>query len=445
MEKDLTRGSSFNLILGLALPQILSAILQQLYSSADALIVGNYIGQEALGGIGLSTPITTLLLSLVMGMSSGVAVIVGQYFGAKNYKKIKSIMQTALISLGLLSVLLSLGGILVTDPLLRMISTPEPVFVHASSYIKIYLMGTIFTMVYNLYFAVLRAIGDVKSPLIFLVISACLNIFLDIYFVLGLGLGAGACALATVIAQGLSSVLIIFYIRKRVPILSIEFTKIRFFPSDFRLIRRYGLPPSIQMSIRSLGTLATQNILNSYGVSALAGYSSAVRVDSFIIMPYENIGLALSSFTGQNIGARKYARVQKGLRASFTILIVTSLVLCPLVYIFSDKLVLIFIEDYAHDALAYGSQMLRYLSFMYIFLGLFSCLSGLLRGSGDNNFALYGSIFSILARIVATYGLNYLIGIRSVWLGQGIGWISGFVFLYLRYKSNGWKDKGLID
>ncbi|NLW42022.1 MAG: MATE family efflux transporter [Tissierellia bacterium] len=443
MERDLTRGNPLNLILGLAVPQVLGAILQLLYNTVDALVVGNFVGEAALAGVGLSAPITFLMNSVMFGLGAGVSIAVGQYFGAREYEDMREAIGTAVVSLVPLTIIISILAFFATDPMLRLINTPPEAFQHASDYLKIIFTGTIFMLMYNLYSSVLRAVGDARSPLLFLGIAATINIVLDLLFVIVFNMGTAGAAYATVASQGLSSLFCLLYIKRKLPLISLQKDEYKFKKEKFKLIMRFGVPSSIQMSIISLGNMAVQNLLNGYGVQAVAGFTAGIRIDSFIVMPYMNVGIALANYTGQNMGAGLYDRVKEGLASAYKILVGISVVTLPIVWLFTTNLVGIFLDSGSSESLDIGVAMLRGLVPLYIFLGLLNNTSGLLRGSGDNMWSLYGSIVSIGTRILGAYLLNPILGISSIWFGQGLGWIVGFVFVYIRFLSGKWKDKGI--
>lgn len=443
LERDLTRGNPLNLILGLAVPQVLGAILQLLYNTVDALVVGNFVGEAALAGVGLSAPITFLMNSVMFGLGAGVSIAVGQYFGAREYEDMREAIGTAVVSLVPLTIMISILAFFATDPMLRLINTPPEAFQHASDYLKIIFTGTIFMLMYNLYSSVLRAVGDARSPLLFLGIAATINIVLDLLFVIVFNMGTAGAAYATVASQGLSSLFCLLYIKRKLPLISLQKDEYKFKKEKFKLIMRFGVPSSIQMSIISLGNMAVQNLLNGYGVQAVAGFTAGIRIDSFIVMPYMNVGIALANYTGQNMGAGLYDRVKEGLASAYKILVGISVVTLPIVWLFTTNLVGIFLDSGSSESLDIGVAMLRGLVPLYIFLGLLNNTSGLLRGSGDNMWSLYGSIVSIGTRILGAYLLNPILGISSIWFGQGLGWIVGFVFVYIRFLSGKWKDKGI--
>ncbi len=443
MERDLTRGNPLNLILALSIPQVLGAILQLMYNTVDAIIVGNFVGESALAGVGLSVPITFLMNSIMLGMGAGVSVVVGQYFGAKDYEDMRESVGTSIVSLVPITIVISILAFVTTEPILRLINTPPEAFQHASDYMKIYFSGMIFMLLYNLYSSVLRAVGDARSPLLFLAIAASINVGLDLLFVVKFNMGTAGAAYATVVSQGISSLFCVIYIKKKLPLLSLSRKEYKFTQRKFNLIMRFGLPSAIQMSVISLGNMAIQNLLNSYGVQAVAGFTSAFRIDSFIVMPYMNVGIALASFTGQNIGALLFDRVQEGLKSAYKILVAISLIGLPIVWFFTSQLVGIFLDSSSVESINIGVSMLRGLVPFYIFLGLLNNTTGLLRGAGDNMWSLYGSLVVMVVRIIAAYMLNPILGISSIWYGQVIGWIAGFVFVYARFLSGRWKEKGI--
>ncbi|MDO5027834.1 MAG: MATE family efflux transporter [Bacillota bacterium] len=444
MERDLTKGDPLKLILALAVPQILSAILQLLYNTVDALIVGNYVGEAGLAGVGISMPIIFFLSSVVIGTAAGLSIIVSQYFGAKDYKNMKDSIGTSIVSLAFITIAVTLIGIFGTDIILRAMHTPAEAFDHASGYLKIYFAGTVFTLMFNLYSAILRAVGDTKSPLLFLAISAGLNIILDLVFIINFSMGTRGAALATIISQGFSSLFCLIYIKHKLPLLHLERQHYKYRHKKFKMVLRYGLPSAFQMSVIAIGNILVQSLINGYGVYSAAGYSSAIRIDSFIVLPYMNVGVALSNYSGQNIGAKEYKRVGQGLSVAARLLVLISAITLPIVWIFAEELIAIFIKTQTGESIRIGARMLRDLVPFYIFLGFLNNISGLLRGAGDNMHSLYGSLVSIGSRVIFAYSLNPILGISSVWYGSAIGWVLGAAYVFGRYKSGKWKTKGII-
>lgn len=444
MVRDLTKGDPLKLIISLSLPLILSAVLQQLYNTVDSYIVGNFVGEAALAAVGLSFPIMFLINSIMIGMSMGVSVIVSQYFGAGEYEELKKTIATAIMFLAATTIVISVVGYNVADGILGLMNTPAEVMPHASGYLKVIFVGTIFTLLYNLYSGILRAVGDTKSPLIFLSIAASLNVVLDLLFVVGFHMGTRGAAIATIISQGVSSLFCIIYVKRKIPLVDLKREDYVFDSHKFNLIVRFGLPTAFQQSIISIGIMAIQSLVNSYGVYTMAGYSAALRIDAFVVMPYMNVGMALSNFIGQNVGAGEFERARTGLRSAYKILVAITLTVLPIIWFFGTDLVSMFLNSNNPESIAVGTQLLRDMSFFYIILGMMNNTSGLLRGAGDNSWTLISSIVSISVRIIAAYWLNSIIGVRGIWLGSAIGWITAFAIVFGRYKSGGWKKKSIF-
>lgn len=444
MVRDLTRGKPIKLILEMSVPLILSGILQQLYNTVDALIVGKFVGEAGLAAVGMSFSVFFLVNSVIIGATLGVSIIVSQYFGAKEVEELKETISTAIMSLMVLAVGVSIFGIALTKTILRIMQTPSEVMVEAVPYLQIIFGGTVFTLLYNIYSGVLRAVGDTRTPLLFLVITSILNIFLDLIFVAKLNMGTAGAAYATVIAQGISSIFCVLYIKARIPMLYLKKDEYVFKKEKFDLIVKYGGPAALQQSVIAIGNMATQSIVNTYGTYTMAGYAAAIRIDSFLIMPYINIGMALSNFIGQNVGAGLYDRAKSGLKSAYAIIITISILFLPIIRIFGSDLIKGFLESGNEISISTGKMMLEDLSFLYIFLGFLNNTQGLLRGSGDNVFSLYGSMISIGVRIIAAYILNEFIGVRCVWIGEGIGWILGYCFVLARFFQGGWKNKSVM-
>ena len=303
--RDLTRGNEAKVIVRFAIPMLLGNVLQQMYHIVDTIIVGNYIGKQALGAVGASFPIIFVMVSLIIGISSGITIVIAQYFGAKNILKVKQAIDTMYVFLFFASFLVAIAGISFSGYIFRLIDLPEEIIPYAKSYFNIFSGGIITLFGFNSTSAVLRGLGDSKTPLFFLIISTLLNVGLDLLFVLVFGWGIKGVAYATIIAQGLSFLLAVLYLNKYHQLIKISFVNLDFNKDVFYKSIRIGLPTGLQQMFVALGMMALFRIVNIFGTNVVAAYSVAGRIDSFAVMPSMNFSAALSTFVGQNLGAKK--------------------------------------------------------------------------------------------------------------------------------------------
>lgn len=444
MIKNLTSGSPAKLLVGLSVPMIFASIFQQMYNTVDAVIVGNFLGGNALAAVGLSFPVVFLLISIIMGISMGVSVIISQYFGAKQYDKVRETVGTAVVILFLVTLVLSAVGFIFTKQFLIWMGTPNELLTQASEYLRIIFAGAVFTLLYNVFSAVLRGVGDMKSPLYFLLLATGLNIVLDIVFIAVFHMGVDGAALATIISQAVASVFCMMYIHKKIPLIRMPFKEYRIHKEQLTLIFKFGTPSAIQQGVVSIGLILLQGIVNSFGTNVIAGYTAATRIDSFITLPYMNIGLALSSFVGQNMGAGNIERVRKGLYSAVKIMGVLAIILLPILWFGGGALSSMFLDSAETKALHIGATYLRDLSIFYFILGVSHALLGVLRGAGDNAWAMAINVLSLAARVGTAFYLTGTIGVRGLWFAAAIGWVAALVVSLLRYKSKRWESMSII-
>lgn len=343
--KDMTTGSPTRLLLMFALPLVVSNIFQQLYSMVDSLVVGNYVGADALAAIGNCGAANWFLISLTMGLSTGVGIIVAQYFGAGDEQYVKRTVANALYTLGSVALFTTLVGYLVAPLILRLLQTPDAIIGDSTTYMRMTILGVVSLAVYNGVSAILRALGDSRSPLYFLIISSLLNIALDLFFVLQLKLAVFGVALATLIAQTASAVVSVIYAYHKMPYFRL--TRQDMVP-DRGIIRkcfRMGIPMALQSSMIAVSTMMLQGVVNSFGKTVMAAYTVAGKMDNLVSGPYMSVCHALTTFAGQNIGAKKIDRVRLGLRSSIRIIMAFNLVMVPVILIFGPTIVRMFVSE----------------------------------------------------------------------------------------------------
>ena len=371
MKQDFTKGNPGKVVLIFAIPMLIGNIFQQLYSTVDTIIVGNFVGKNAVGAVGGTFSIQFLVLSLAMGFTTGMSVVISQLYGAKDYTRLKRAFSTSAIFSLCLSVVLGIAGILVIKPLLtHLLQTPAEIFADSYTYLFITFLGYPFTLMYNMYAAVLRAVGDSKTPLYFLILSAVTNIFLYILFVAQFGMGVAGVAIATMIAQALSCVCCHIYVGRKYDIFRLTKETLVFDTELLRGIIKYGVPSAIQQSVLSLNFMVVQRFVNFFGADMTAAYSVVNKIENFVTMPQMNLAMALSMFAGQNIGAGEEKRAKQGvidvlkIQFAFWIIIVFAL---PVV---AEVLIRLFgMGDDAH-VMAIGVQAIRLCSKLYIFFAI---------------------------------------------------------------------------
>ncbi len=441
--KDLTVGKESSLILQFAWPMLLGNAFQQLYNIVDSVIVGNYLGKEALAAVGASAPIVFTLISLIIGFSMGFTIIISQFFGAKDFNMVKRSLDTMNIFLFFSSILITCVGIYLTEPILRLINTPADILPQAALYLKIYIGGIIFIFGYNGVAATLRGLGDSKTPLYFLIISSVLNIILVLLFVIVFKWGIAGAAIATVIAQGFAFISAVFYLNKTHKLIRFSFFNLTFDKFVFKKSILIGLPSGLQITFVSLGMIALLSIVNTFGTNVIAAYSVAIRIDSFASLPAMNLAAALSSFVGQNMGAGKSERVKKGYAATLKMNLVITMVLTAVIVIFPGWLMKAFTPDL--DVIAIGKEYLYIVSAFYIVYSTMFVNMGVMRGAGDTIIPMFITLFSLwLIRIPLAWVMSKYFGYHGIWWAIPLAWISGMTLSYIYYRTGKWKNKSIV-
>lgn len=446
MKGDLTTGKESRKILMFALPMLLGNVFQQLYNVVDTIIVGKYIGKEALAAVGASFPVIFVLVSLLIGVSSGVTILISQYFGAKQYQNVHRAI-TTMFSFALVSALI-LGaiGVYFSEDIFRLIRLPEDVVPLASSYFSVFASGMIFMFGFNATSAVLRGIGDSKTPLYFLIISTVTNILFDLLFVVVLEWGVEGAALATIVSQGGAFLTAIIYLNRTHEIISFRFKNWVFDYSILRKGLKIGIPSGLQHTFVALGMMALFRIVNDFGTNTVAAYSAATRIDSFAGMPAMSLSAALSTFVGQNLGANKPERVKKGLRATWFMGISVSVIISLVVVLFGRPLMSAFTSD--PQVIDIGKSYLLIVGLFYVVFSSMFINQAVLRGAGDTITSMIITLFSLwLLRIPFSYFLSREpvgLGSDGIWWGIPLAWFFGFLASHIYYRSGRWKRKVVV-
>ncbi|HFL2420681.1 TPA: MATE family efflux transporter [Clostridioides difficile] len=442
--KDLTTGHEGKSIFFFAMPMLIGSLFQQLYNTADSIIVGRFIGKEAMAAVSGANPIMFLLVAALMGVSLGFSILVSQFYGSGDLKKVKATIDTTYILLFIGSILISILGIVFGGPMLKLMNTPESVFAQSKLYLTIIFSGILFSAGYNSVSAILRGLGDSVTPLYFLIIATILNIVLDLTFIVVLRMGVEGVALATIMAQAVSFIISIIYLNKKHEVLKFKIKGIVYDNKIFKDGLRLGLPSGVQQMLFSIGNMALQFLVNSYGTSAMAAFGAGLRIENFISLPIMNLGSAVSTFVAQNIGAGENERVKKGTRESIKMTLVLAVTVIALILLFRENLIALFNTD--KDVIKIGSSYLFIIGPFFLFIGTSFVLSSAMKGAGDSMFALISSIVSLwLGRLPASYMLSKFFGTDGIWMGIPFGWTLGLIVTVIYYKKGHWKTKAIVN
>lgn len=443
MIKDLTEGNPGKVLWQFTLPMFVSVIFQQLYNIADSVIVGNYAGQgeEALAAVGASYPITMIFMAIAMGCNVGCAVVISQLFGAKRYREMKTAVSTTLLASFFLSVVMTILGVLLSGSMLKMIRTPENIFGDADVYLKIYIGGFIFLFLYNVVTGIFTSLGDSRTPLYFLIGSSLSNIALDWAFVAVFHWDVAGVAWATFICQGIACILALVTLKKRLKEVACEEKPELFSSSMLKKIAIFAIPSVLQQSFVSVGNIFIQSLVNGFGSSVIAGYSAAIKINTFGITCFGTLGNAMSSFTAQNIGAGSNERVKKGLRSGLGMGILIGIPFFLLCFFQGSALVRLFMKEETTVALNTGVQFLKIVSPFYFVVSLKLVTDGLLRGSGAMTWFMVSTFSDLILRVVLGYILAVPFGTTGIWMSWPVGWTIGTIMSLVFYAKGVWKVK----
>jgi putative MATE family efflux protein len=441
---DLTVGKESKLILKFATPMLLGNVFQQLYAIVDSVIVGNLIGKEALAAVGQSFPIIFVLISLVIGAASGGTIIISQYFGAKDMKKVQKSIDTLYVFLFFASILTSAVGLIFSDDIFRLIEVPDDILPFAKEYITIYVSGIVLFFGFNGTSAILRGLGDSKTPLYFMIISTIFNIVLDYVFIKYFGWGIAGAAYATIVAQFGAFVTAIIYLNRNHDIINLSFRKLDFDWDIFKKSVKIGTPSGFQQSFVALGMIALLRIVNEFGTDVAAAYSVVGRIDALAAMPAMNFAAALSTFVGQNIGANKIERVRKGYITTMIMTSVIALSVTVLVIFTGKSLMSIFTDD--PEVIRIGAEYLVIVSSFYVVFSMLFTNNAVMRGAGDTLIPMFITLIALwFVRVPASWYLSRgSLQEIGIWWGVPTGWIVGALFSFIYYMTGKWKSKSVV-
>lgn len=434
---SLTEGSIWKSMLLFALPVFLSNLFQQLYNTFDAWCVGNYIGDNALAAVSSSGSLIFMLVSFFNGVAMGAGVIIARAYGAKDYQSLQKTIHTA-VAFGLVTgIVLTFAGVILTPTILTLMGTPEEVLPESVEYFRYYFLGAIFIVMYNIFVGILHAVGDSKHPLYYLIFSTFVNIVLDMLFVAGFGLGVGSAAVATTISQGISALLCFLLLVRTNTCYRLEIKKIRFHKKSLLDILRYGLPSGVQNSVIAIANVFVQANINTFGKAAMAGCGSYSKLEGFAFLPVTCFTQALSTFVGQNLGAKKYSRVKKGVAFGVLCSCFMAEIIGLVSYIFAPDLIGFFTDSAA--AVSLGAQHMRTICLFYFLLAFSHCIAGVMRGAGKATVPMYTMLACwCLIRVSYIYvALGFVNKLTTVSWAYPITWtLSGIIFLVYFLKAD---------
>ena len=444
MNKDLTIGKPSTVLWQFCLPLFGSIIFQQLYNIADSLVAGKFIGEDALAAVGNSYEITLIFIAFAFGTNVGCSVIVGQLFGAKRFRDLKTAVYTTLIAGGILCAVLMAGGFLLSFELLHLINTPENVMADSKLYLDIYMLGLPFVFYYNIATGVFSALGDSKTPFLFLATSSTANIAVDILFVTAFRMGVAGVAWATFLCQGVSCILAVVVVFRRFKTIGTAEKAPIFSWHLLKRIAVVAVPSILQQSFISVGNILIQGIINSFGSAVMAGYSASIKLNNLVISSFTTLGNGISNYTAQNLGAHKFDRIHAGQRSGLKLVWLLCIPIAVLYFFGGRMVVSIFMDSPGGEAMNVGIQFLRIVAPFYFVVSAKLVTDGVLRGSGMMRQFMIATFSDLILRVVLAKQLSRMLGSVGIWLAWPIGWVVGTVLSLMFYRMKKWSDESQI-
>lgn len=440
----MTVGSPAAHIIKFTLPLLLGNLFQQLYNMVDSIVVGKFVGEDALAAVGACGSTNFLFFSLSSGLAIGIGIIVAQFFGAGDEKNVRNTIANSIYVLWGAAITVSIIGIVLCPALLRLLQTPETVIGDSIIYMRTSCAGILFIATYNGVAAILRALGDSKTPLYFLIVSSIVNVVLDLVFVLVFGLGVFGVALATIIAQATSAFSCIIYAYHKVEYFRLSKEQLKIQPLIITNCFKIGVPIAMQNSMIAVSCMVLQGVVNTFGETVMAAYTCIGRIEQVVQQPYMSLGSALTTYSGQNMGAGKIDRVKKGFRQGTVMVLIFSLCMLPIAYLFGEQIVGIFVND--PEVIAIGAKAIRINSLCYFGLGMIYVPRSVLNGCGDTGFAMINGITEVICRVVFSLILTSIpfLGYWGIWLTTGLTWALTGVVCVCRYLMGKWRTKSIV-
>ena len=443
--KDMTEGNELSLLLSFSLPMLMGNLFQQVYNMVDSIVVGKYVGKNALAAVGATGSLNFLFFSLCIGLTGGIGIVISQYFGAGDEKNVKKTIYNSIGMLFISAAFMSLLGIFLSRPILTWLRTPDEILDEAVIYMQITSAGILGVAAYNGISSILRALGDSKTPLIFLIFASVINVILDLILVIEFGLGVRGVAVATILSQLFSAIGSLLYTIRRNPYLKITREEMVFDIDITGKCYKLGLPLAIQSSLIAVSCVALQSVVNTFGAIVVAAFTATSRIEQLVQQPYNSLGLAVSTFTGQNMGAGKLDRVKSAYKKSMLLVAAFSLVMLVVFHLFGNLIMRAFVDD--AEVIRYGTSALKITSWFYLGLGAIYVVRGLLNGAGDSTYSMINGAVEVLGRIIFANTLIMLpfIAEWGVWYATALTWTVTGVFSLLRYKQGKWMSIKLVE
>ncbi|CDB74029.1 MULTISPECIES: MATE family efflux transporter [Clostridia] len=435
MTNDMTTGNPVKLILLFSIPLLIGNIFQQFYSMVDTIIVGRFIGVEALAAVGTTSSMVFLVNGFVMGLTSGFAVLISQKYGAKDEVGVKEAVASSIILSIIATILVTFISVLSAKPLLTLMNTPSNIMKDASTYIIILYAGNIAIIFYNMMAAILRALGDSKTPLYFLIVSSVLNIILDLVLIINFKMGVAGAAYATVISQGVSAILCVIYTYKRYKILRLKKDDFKVKKKYYRKHLKVGIPMALQFSITSIGIMTVQSAINIFGSTVIASYAASSKVLQLVMQPATTLGVTMATYCGQNIGAKRYDRIKEGVKKCVQISIITSVISAIILIFLGKYFVMMFVSNPDAEILSYAQQVLNISAIFFIPLGLIFVYRNALQGIGDSFIPMMAGVYELVARAIVAFTLPKVLEFMGICLADPVAWFAAVIPLaYTYYK-----------
>lgn len=430
---DMTKGSPIKLILVFMIPILIGNLFQQMYSMVDTAIVGQFVGVEALAAVGTTGGLVFLILGFINGLTHGFSVIISQRFGSNDEEGVKKATAMSICLSVIATIILTILCMVMAKPLLRIMNTPSDIIDNATIYVNILFGGIFATISYNLLAAILRAFGDSRTPLYFLIIASITNIVLDLVFIINFHMGVGGAALATIISQGLSAFLCFFYMRKKSTILNLEKHHYKIDKQLIRELMTVSLPMALQYSITAIGVMILQVAINDFGSTTVAAFTAGTKVEQLFVQPAMAIGMTMATYSAQNIGAREIERVRLGVKQSVILTLIVNAVAALIVIFFGIELTKLFIPADSVAALAYSQQYLNTVAMFFPILGLLFIYRFALQGLGSTVAPMFAGVMELIMRTAVAFILPGMIGYAGVCLASPFAWIGATVWLMYSY------------
>lgn len=439
-QRSMTEGTIWKEIILFSIPLLIGNLFQQLYNTVDSVVVGNYVGESALAAVGASSPLGNLIIGLFMGISAGAGILVSRYFGARKDKDLSETVHTFYLMSLIMGLVLTVVGFILSPLLLNLLGTPESVMHEAVIYLKIYFAGILGLVIYNTGSGILRAVGDSRRPLIYLIVSSLINVVLDLVFVLSFGMGIEGVAYATLIAQGTSAILVSIHLFKTQDVYGMKWSSMTMHAGKLKEIIRLGIPTGIQQMVVSFSNVLVQGYMNGFGGFAVAGFTAANKFNSILSLPTDTFSLTITTFTGQNLGARQKDRVQQGLSFVMRFTIITLIIMGIPTYIAAPHLIALFSSN--PEVIDYGVRMLHIMIPFYPVLAVTMLLSGVLRGSGLTIAPMVIMVFSytIARQIFLFFAMKISVNVDWVFWSYSVTWALSTMLTYWYHKKSNWLE-----